>query len=402
MPDVSGIINHWHLKTGPRTKTKSDHMAKRTEFETYQYPKLLIIGIQAPYHKSLDIDAYFEEFLNLVKANNLKYDAALFIKLREIDSSTFLTKGKLEEVIALCQEKAIDHVIVSEVLTSQQNRNLTDMLRAKVFDRTDLILDIFEHAAISAESKIQVSIAQLQHKKSRLAGKGIYLSQQAGHIGGRGIGETSKERETRHIERTILQLKRELAKLALARETQRKKRLASHIPHLCLIGYTNAGKSTILNALTKSTVYVEDKLFATLDTTTRELFIDGTKKGILSDTVGFVQQLPPQLIEAFKSTLSELQHADLLLNVIDASDRNWQVHVAVVQEILHDLGVDKQMLYVFNKIDKIDTVQELKQAAASHVPHVFISARTPEGLAPLIAFLHDWSPIRESEPEMPA
>ena len=217
-------------------------------------------------------------------------------------------------------------------------------------------LEIFEKGSHSAEGKLQVQIAMFQHKKGRLAGRGIYLSQQGARIGTTGPGETQKEIDARHIETSILKLKRQLVRLKQARETQRKQRLASQIPLFCLIGYTNAGKSSILNALTKSNVLAEDKLFATLDTTTRELYIDGKKKGLISDTVGFIQQLPHHLIEAFKSTLSELHYADLLIQVIDISDPNWEAHIAVVHKILEDLEIDKDMLYVFNKADKVDMI----------------------------------------------
>ncbi len=365
-------------------------MARKNEYITKTHPKTLIIGIEAPYNKTIDMDSYFQEFVNLVKTNGTEYDEAVFIKLREIDPSYFLTKGKLQEVKELVEKHEIREIILSEPLTVQQERNLNDFLRCKIHDRTRLILEIFEKAANTAEGKIQVSIAMLQFDKSRLAGQGIYLSQQAGQIGNRGPGETLKERETRHIENAVLKLKRNLETLEKARATQRKRRLNSQIPLICLVGYTNAGKSTILNALTKSNVLAEDKLFATLDTTTRELYVDGTKKGLISDTVGFIQQLPHQLIEAFKSTLSELQYADLLLQVIDAADPNWENHIKVVLAILHELEIDKPMLYVFNKVDRVEDVQNLEQKIAHYQPHVMVSAQSKVGLKPLYEFLKDW------------
>jgi len=248
-----------------------------------------------------------------------------------------------------------------------------------------------------SEGKTQVAIARLQHKKTRLAGKGVHLDQQTGVTGLRGgAGEKAKERERRHIENHILKMRRSLESIQSSRTVQRKQRLENKVPIICLIGYTNAGKSTILNALTKSDVLAEDKLFATLDTTTRALFINGTQKGVLSDTVGFIQQLPHHLIEAFKSTLSELQFADLLLHVIDASDPNWKSHIAIVHEILLSLGVEKKMLYVFNKIDKADNVDELKIQAQEFQPHVFVSAKKKENLKPLIAYLKEWDPRPQS------
>ncbi len=366
-------------------------MKKHVYFETQSYPKTLLLGIKAPYNRMIDIDTYFDEFLHLAKTNGIDYDVEFYVKLREIDPAYFLTKGKRLELKELCQKNDIEQVIVSEPLTSQQSRNLNDFLSCSVFDRTELILDIFEKTAHSAEGKTQVAIAMLQHKKSRLAGKGIHFGQQAGAIGVRGgPGETAKERETRHIEKSILQLKKQLEKIQRTRNTQRKQRLNRNIPHICLIGYTNAGKSTLLNILTKSQVLVEDKLFATLDTTTRSLFINGVQKGVLSDTVGFIQQLPQKLIEAFKSTLSELQYADLLLHVVDISDPNWESHIKVVQTILHDLDIDKDMIYVFNKSDKVKNSIGLSQSLAKYQEYVVTSAHSKDDTKPLIAFLDKW------------
>ncbi len=363
-------------------------MAHKKFYEP-QLPKVMIIGVHAPYNQTKNIESYFAEFLNLIKANGVTYEDAQFIRLREIDNATFFTKGKLEELITICKEKNIDHVVVSEPLTSVQERNITDLLNAKVFDRTALILDIFEKQANTIEGKTQVAIAMLQYKKTRMSGKGVYMSQQSGFIGGRGLGETAKERETRHIETQVHKLRQELEHQQEIRKTQRKRRLATGIPLLCLVGYTNVGKSTILNQLTKAGVLAENKLFATLETTTRELYIDHNKKGVLIDTVGFIQFLPPQLIDAFKSTLSELQFADLLLHVVDLSDRNWESHIETVLRILSELGVEKEMLYVFNKIDMVDNVKSITELH-KYLPHVLVSASSKEGLKPLVQFLVKW------------
>jgi GTP-binding protein HflX len=366
-------------------------MAKKNEYLTHVFPKTLIIGIEAPYNRSINIESYFQEFLNLVKTNGTPYEDAVFIKLREIDPSYFLTKGKLQEIKDLVEKNNIKEVILSEPLTVQQERNLNDFLRCKIHDRTRLILEIFEKSAHTAEGKIQVAIAMLQFDKTRLAGQGIFLSQQAGVIGNRGPGETLKERETRHIENAILKLRRQSESLEKARATQRKRRLNNQIPLICLVGYTNAGKSTILNSLTKSNVLAEDKLFATLDTTTRELYIDSKKKGLISDTVGFIQQLPHQLINAFKSTLSELQYADLLLHVVDVSDPNWESHVRVVMAILKEIDVDKPMVFVFNKADKITDIEKLTPLLSRFEPHLLVSAQSKQELAPLVEFLRTWN-----------
>jgi len=366
-------------------------MAKINIYYTDTHPKTLLLGIDAPYNKSSDMQSYFSEFLHLVESNEIAYDETLFIKLRDIDAGYFLTKGKLEEVRAFCEAHEIEEVVISEQLSSLQERNLSTLFNCKVFDRTQLILEIFEKSAHTAEGKLQVSIAMLQHKKSRVAGLGLHMSQQSGHIGGKGPGETAKEKALRNAEEQILKLKSNLKQLQKARETQRKRRLESGVAHFCLIGYTNTGKSTILNQLTNAQVLAENKLFATLDTTTRELFINGKKKGVISDTVGFIQQLPTKLIEAFKSTLSELQYADVLIHVVDAADKNWEDHIKVVNAILHDLKVHKEMIYVFNKIDALDekdTVSLQKQEL--YQPQVRISAHSKEGSKQLIEFLSQW------------
>lgn len=372
---------------------------KRQATEHISNARTLLVAVQAPYNRTKNIESYFEEFLNLVKTNGVIYEKVEYIKLREINPPYFLTSGKLEELKKICDELKIEHVIISEQLTPQQERNMSNFLECSVFDRTTLILEIFEKGAQSAEGKLQVAIARYQHKLTRLAGKGLGLAQQSGTIGIRGgPGETFKERETRLIEDEILKIRRELARLAQSRETQRKQRRLSQIPQLCLIGYTNTGKSTILNTLTNSAVLAEDKLFATLDTTTRELYINKTKIGVISDTVGFIQNLPHKLIEAFKSTLSELRYADLLLHVVDASDIEWKKHIQVVHEVLEELGVERNMLYIFNKIDKLSEEELAKHSLEFErfSPHVLTSARSKEGLKPLTDFLYTWSMERKN------
>lgn len=358
--------------------------------ETSVYPNTLLLGIEAPYNQTKDIESYFEEFKNLAKANGVPTDHFLAIKIREVDPATLITQGKLGQILEYIEKNDIEQVIVSESLSSKQERNLGDFLKCDVYDRTELILEIFEKAAYTNEGKIQVEIAMLQHRKSRIAGKGIFLSQQHGMIGLKGPGETAKEKELRHLENRILKLRKSLERLEQIRETQRKRRILSQIPQICLIGYTNAGKSTILNSLTKSNVLAEDKLFATLDTTTRELYINGKKKGLISDTVGFIQQLPHNLIEAFKSTLSELQYADLLLHVIDISNKNWESQIQVVHEILQDLDVDAPIVYVFNKADKIHDLESIIQHINKYQPKVIVSGNSKEGLKPLINYLDIW------------
>jgi GTPase len=371
---------------------KEKNLMKKQATTTATYPKTLLLGVQTPENYMVNADSYFEEFRNLARTNGVHNNEEMFIKIRSIDPGYFLTKGKQEEVKAFCDEHDIEQVIISEPLSARQAGNLGEMFHCDIFDRTELILEIFEKSAHTAEGKMQVEIARLQHKKSRLAGRGVNYAQQSGAIGVRGgFGETAKEKETRHIENSILQIKRHLATMHKARETQRKQRLSNKEPNICLIGYTNAGKSTILNTLTNSNVLAEDKLFATLDTTTRALFINGKKKGTLSDTVGFIQNLPTRLIDAFKSTLSELHHADLLLHVVDISDPGWQNHIRVVNDILEDLEVATPILYVFNKADKIDTLL-LTGALEKYEPHVVVSSLSKKSIDPLIEYIEHWQP----------
>lgn len=359
----------------------------------------LLLAIHAPYNYS-DFEPYKEEFINLAKTNQIKTDHIISMKLRTINPPYFLTTGKLEELQEYCNEHKIERLVISEQLTANQERNLSEFLRCSIIDRTLLILEIFEKSALSAEGKTQVEMAMLRYQKSRLAGKGIHMGQQQGgfgHIGG--FGETAKEKDTRHIENAILKLRRDLERLQKSRQTQRKQRLLNKEPHICLVGYTNAGKSTVLNSLTHSNVLAEDKLFATLDTTTRQLYLNGAKKGLISDTVGFIQQLPHNLIEAFKSTLSELQYADLLLHVIDVSDPNWPIHIRVTLETLHEIEVEKEMLFVFNKADLLsdEELEKVEEAIAKYQPHVLISAEDEEGIEPLKEFLAGWEPKRAEE-----
>jgi GTPase len=364
----------------------------RIATSTLHQPNTLILGVDIATKQHDDIQSYFEELLNLVKTHGSSQEHQILLKLRTIDNAYFLTTGKLEEVKKYCQEHHIEQVIISEALSAQQERNLGDYLECAIIDRTQLILEIFEKAAHSAEGKTQVEIAILQHKKTRLAGKGVTLSQQLGVAGARGgPGETLKERERRHIELLINKLKKQLEKITQSRQTQRKQRLLSHLPFLCLVGYTNAGKSTILNALTKSDVLAEDKLFATLDTTTRELFINGKKSALLSDTVGFIQDLPTRLIDAFKSTLSELSYADLLIHVIDIANPSWQQHIRTVNKLLKELGLEhKAIVHVFNKADKTEITPDVIETLNSYQPYVITSAHSKNGITPLIDFLQSW------------
>jgi GTP-binding protein HflX len=218
------------------------------------------------------------------------------------------------------------------------------------------------------------------------------MARQSGRTGSgsRGPGETQKEQDIRYINQRITKIKRELQKLEKTRGVQRKQRLSSNLPQISIIGYTNAGKSSLLNALTHNTALAEDRLFATLDTTTREFYIDGEKQALLSDTVGFIQQLPHTLIEAFKSTLRELAYADLLVHVVDISDPNWRLHITVVHDVLDELEVDKPVLYVFNKADLIENRTLIESALEPYEPHLVISTKNQADIQHLVNYLRNW------------
>lgn len=353
-------------------------------------PKTLIVGIFSPYNKMREPEYYYDEFVSLVDTLGGGYDESFFTKIRATDNNIYLTKGKLEELHAICQEHEIEQIIFSEILTPVQERNLEDVLGCPIMDREQLILNIFKHSAKTAEGKIQIEMAEIEFMRTRLIGKGKEFAQQAGFIGTRGPGETIKEEIKRHFADKFRQAKKKLDVLHNARATQRKQRLETNMPLISIIGYTNAGKSSLLNRITKSDVLAEDKLFATLDTTTRELFLDAKKKCLISDTVGFISNLPHNLIEAFKSTLDELLYANLLLHVVDISNPSWEDQIQVVKDTLKELQVgEKQVLYVFNKIDKLspEEFEALQEKMAAYGPSVSINTMSKEAITPLVEIL---------------
>ncbi len=300
------------------------------------------------------------------------------------DTRTYIGSGKLKELGELCKAEEIDLAVFDCELTPSQIRNIEDELDGvRVIDRTMLILDIFALHAATSEGKLQVELAQLKYTAPRLVGKGTQLSRQGGGIGTRGPGESKLESDRRHIRRRIEALESELREIAGQRKTARSARDRSGIPKLAIVGYTNAGKSTLLNALTDAGILAEDKLFATLDPTTRKFRLPGGEYILLTDTVGFIRNLPTHLIKAFGSTLDEAVYADMLLIIVDASDPEYPAHLEVTEKLLSDLGAgDKPSLIVYNKCDR---------EASDYIPvpvtengvlrsSVCISAKTGEGL----------------------
>jgi GTP-binding protein HflX len=305
------------------------------------------------------------------------------------DPATYIGKGKAEELREIALGLDIDVVIFDDELTPAQQRNLEKMFAVDVVDRVALILDIFAQHATSQEGRVQVELAQLRYRLPRLRGRGVELSQQGAGIGTRGPGETQLEVDRRRLLRRIQKLERDLASLSETRDTQRKARRRRAVPQVALVGYTNAGKSTLLNRLTRAGVLVEDQLFSTLDPTVRRLHLPGGETVLLSDTVGFVRRLPHQLVEAFRSTLEEVVDADLLLHVVDAGAPDAEARIDAVDAVLREIDADKvPRLVACNKIDRAEP-EAVKVLLAAHPGSVAISAASGEGIPALLAAIGD-------------
>ena len=296
------------------------------------------------------------------------------------DPHSFLGEGKAEELRQAVEATGAEMVIFDNELSPSQIRSLEKITGATVIDRSALILDIFAQRAKTREGRLQVELAQYQYLLPRLSGMGASLSRQGGGIGTRGPGETRLETDRRHIRERISRLRQELKEVRRVRQTQRRSREKNDVPVVALIGYTNAGKSTLLNALTGAGIPVNNRLFDTLDTTTRQLEVSDTLTVLLSDTVGFIAKLPHHLVEAFQATLEELQYADLLLHVIDASDPEREAHMAVVEELAAKLAPGVPMIEVYNKADLADP-----RDIPTGESRVTISARSGAGLDRLLA-----------------
>lgn len=315
--------------------------------------------------------------------------AARVIQGREAPHpGTYVGKGKIEEIETLLFGTDASGIICDDELSPAQIKNLERMLDVKIMDRTLLILDIFAKRASTKEGKIQVELAQLRYRVSKLTGQGTALSRLGGGIGTRGPGEKKLEVDRRRIRERISHLKRELNDVIRHRETQRKQRQRHHIPVVCIAGYTNAGKSTLLNRLTDSHVLEEDQLFATLDPTTKSLKFESGFQVLLTDTVGFIRKLPHHLVDAFRSTLEEVKYSDLILHVVDASNPQREKQMETVYETLTQLGAGKQtVVTAFNKVDLLSEEELLKDAHAEKT--VRISAKTGEGLEELLKSMEE-------------
>ena len=324
-----------------------------------------------------------EELKNLALSAGANVEDIIDHSQDDINPKYYISSGKLEEIKSLISYKEYDLAVFDNDLSPAQQNNLEKTFKIKVIDRTALILDIFAQRARSSEGKLQVELAQLNYILPRLRGKGLELSRLGGGIGTRGPGEQKLEVDRRKIRKKISQLENRINKIEVHRETQRKKREQNRIFQVSLVGYTNSGKSTLLNKLTKSDVLVKDMLFSTLDSTTRKIKIPEIDEILISDTVGFIEKLPHQLVAAFKSTLEEVRKSDLLLLIVDSSSTNFEKNIGSVTNVLKEIEVtDKPLEIVFNKTD-ILSAEELDKLKMKYKNAVFISALKNRGLEQL-------------------
>ncbi len=341
-----------------------------------------------------DPDSSLDELEELAKTAGAEVVARMIQKRDKPDNATYIGTGKLEELRDFCEENEVDLLIFDAELSPSQTRNIEDDTKARVVDRTTLILDIFAARAMSGEGKLQVELAQLKYSMPRLTGKGVQLSRLGGGIGTRGPGETKLESDRRHIRRRISALEEQLEALEKRRGNLRSRRAKDGVQTVAIVGYTNAGKSTLMNALTQAGVLAEDKLFATLDPTSRGLDLPDGRRVMLIDTVGLIRRLPHHLVEAFKSTLEEAASATVILNVCDASSDECGEHLRVTADLLNELGcLNKPVISVMNKCDLVSSIADLPTFGRT----VMISAANGTGLDKLLqAIASELPPTRRN------
>ncbi|MCX7626172.1 MAG: GTPase HflX [Candidatus Sumerlaeaceae bacterium] len=345
----------------------------------------LVCALRLPKDASTGAELSLSELERLVHSASGEVVDAMIVRLRAVDPAFYLTRGKVQQLKACAEAFELTGIVFDKDFSPVQVRNLTDEIGTRIIGRTELILDIFARRAHTHEGKLQVELAQLQYVLPRLIGKGFAMSRLGGGIGTRGPGETKLEMDRRRIADRIAFLKRELAAIRRHRDTQRRQRLRHEVTTVALLGYTNAGKSTLLNVLTTANVPTADQLFATLDPTARRAILPDRRIAVFTDTVGFIHDLPASLIAAFKATLEEVLYADLLVHVVDASSPTLEREIQTTEEILHELNVaEKPILRVYNKIDRglVGTAAHLLQTAT--VPSVAISALYRIGIRDLL------------------
>ena len=358
-------------------------VSDRDIFVTTQ--KALLIGIVLKNEIRADKEESLKELVNLVKTAGSSPTIIQTKRVEKIDPKTFIGKGSIKELVDVSDANDIDVVLFDCELTPNQQKELRALFKCDVVDRTGLILDIFALHAQSKEASLQVELALSIYLKPRLAGLGKTLNQQGGGIGTRGPGETKLETDNRLIDNRINKLKREIKKVSKQREVQSSFRKKNNTPLVSIVGYTNAGKSTMLEKITSSKTYVANELFATVDSLQRELKIDGINEHIiLSDTVGFIQNLPTTLIESFKSTLTVVKEANLLIHVVDAASAIPEMHINTVHEILDQIEADVPEILVFNKIDRIDKAS-LNYLTEKYPDAIFVSSTKGTNIEKLIS-----------------
>jgi GTP-binding protein HflX len=351
--------------------------------------QIVLVAVRFPGSSTDQVEANLDELARLVDTAGADPIDRVIQKRDAPDPATYVGKGKASEIHATSEASDADTVVFDDELSPAQQFNLEKILKRTALDRTAVILDIFAQNATTLEGKAQVELAQLKYRLPRLRGRGDQLSQQGGGIGTRGPGETKLEVDRRRIQRRLAKLEKDLTGLRRTRKNQRKSRRRSRFHTVAIVGYTNAGKSTLLNHLTGAEVLVEDRLFATLDATTRRLPLPGGETVLITDTVGFIQRLPTGLVEAFKSTLEEVAEADLLLHVVDGSGSDPEAQMEAVRSVLREIGAgDVPEFTVFNKVDQLDE-GGIDHLLRHHEGSLGVSARTGAGLDRLLASIGD-------------
>lgn len=347
--------------------------------------KAILVGLEHSGASRWDVEDSLDELSQLAKTAGAQVVDTVVQRLEKPTAPYFIGKGKAEQVAAECGRKQATSLIFDDELSPAQGRNLERLTSKKILDRTQLILDIFAQRARTREGRLQIELAQLHYLLPRLTRMWTHLSRQTGGIGTRGPGETQLEVDRRRIQERITRLEKDLRGVRKNRTVQREGRLRRNWPVASLIGYTNAGKSSLLNHLTGADIPAEDKLFATLDPTTRQVFLPNRQKLLLTDTVGFIRKLPHSVIESFKATLEEVQLADLLIHVVDISHPQLREQVAAVETTLRELGAEgKQTIHVFNKIDRVEDPAVIASHLARVPGSVALSARTGAGMETLL------------------